>query len=140
MMPVIPPALPPMITASSSGNSSMPSGALDLITVILLTLNFFMFSLIRSMPLSKRSIAYTCPLGAAKAASIEIEPVPAPTSRTMLSSSMRASFITALRISHFVIGTSPRINSSSGIPKKCLILVPPLQSDQILLAQLTPLA
>ena len=78
----IPPALPPIMMASRAGKSSMPSGAFASITVKLLTPNFVIFALISSMPLAKRSIAYTCPCGAPNAASMEMEPVPAPTSRT----------------------------------------------------------
>lgn len=56
-------------------------------------------------------------LGAAKAASIEIGARTSTYVKDYAISSMRASFITALRISHFVIGTSPRINSSSEFRK-----------------------
>ena len=69
-------------------------------------------------PAALRSTAHTDPARATSAASIDTLPVPAPTSHTV-SVAVRHSFASATaRTSCLVMGTSPRMKSSSGMPEE----------------------
>ena len=69
-------------------------------------------------PAALRSTAHTDPARATSAASIDTLPVPAPTSHTV-SVVVRRSFASATaRTSCLVMGTSPRMKSSSGMPEE----------------------
>ena len=69
-------------------------------------------------PVALRSTAHTDPARATSAASIDTLPVPAPTSHTV-SVAVRRSFASATaRTSCLVMGTSPRMKSSSGMPEE----------------------
>lgn len=99
----------------------MASGAVPCIVWIFFNPNFSAFSSISRMPSGFLSMEYTSPSEAANAASMEMDPVPAPMSATLSVGRIPAFTITMARISAFVIGTFPRINSSSQIPNVCIL-------------------
>ena len=69
-------------------------------------------------PVALRSTAHTDPARATSAASIDTLPVPAPTSHTVSVAARRSFASATARTSCLVMGTSPRMKSSSGMPEE----------------------
>ena len=112
------PALPPTNTASGTGSFASASGATPGTACTLPHPNASAFSRMSRTPVALRSTAHTDPARATSAASIDTLPVPAPTSHTV-SVAVRRSFASATaRTSCLVMGTSPRMKSSSGMPEE----------------------
>ena len=94
------------------------SGAIPATACTLPHPNASAFSRMSRTPAALRSTAHTDPARATSAASIDTLPVPAPTSHTV-SVAVRRSFASATaRTSCLVMGTSPRMKSSSGMPEE----------------------
>lgn len=112
------PALPPTNTASGTGSFASALGATPGTAYTLPHPNASAFSRMSRTPVALRSTAHTDPARATSAASIDTLPVPAPTSHTV-SVAVRRSFASATaRTSCLVMGTSPRMKSSSGMPEE----------------------
>ena len=101
-----------------AGRLPAASGAQPWTMVILSVLNLSLLRFISSTASDSFSMANTCPLYAARAHSTETEPVPAPMSHTTESAHKASFAIEIARTSAFVIGTSPRTNLLSSIPKR----------------------
>ena len=110
------PEEPPINTWVGAGSSFKASGASPGTIVRLSRANFRRFSSRSSTASSFFSMAQTSPLGHCLAISTETEPVPAPTSQQMESSSRASLEREMLRMPCFVIGTFARRNTSSERP------------------------
>ena len=113
------PPLPPTNTQSGAGSASSASGASPDTTTTLSGPNCSTFKRSISRHSASRSTAYTIPSDAMSAASSPTEPLPAPTSHTMLLRRSPSLYRLTARTSALVI--SPRCgrfcaNASSGKP------------------------
>ena len=107
------PLLPPINTLVGTGRLSNPDGARFSITLTFARFCFLQFCFVRFTASGLVSIAYTFISGDIAAASIDIEPVPHPMSKTTEFSTSLSLQIDKCLISSFVIGTLSRIKSSS---------------------------